>query len=170
MSSSSIQMHRHRKAITLKTQNGVGMAGSIKRWKPYQTLLTPWDNNFVCGTCKNSVLTSRETWMRSLLTAWQLLSQSIYSQNFMEPECQLPRSQGLNPCPCPYPKPREVCPRLLRLYLYKAQWSLYVPPGLTFANSTFCPHSVFMCFVWIWEQTAIISLYSIKWLVFIREI
>ena len=36
-------------------------------------------------------------------------------------------------------------------------------------NSTFCPHSVFMCFVWIWEQTAIISLYSINWLVFITE-
>ena len=33
----------------------------------------------------------------------------------------------------------------------------------------FCPHSVFMCFVWIWEQTAIISLYSINWLVFITE-
>jgi hypothetical protein len=31
-------------------------------------------------------------------------------------------------------------------------------------HSTFCPHSVFMCFVWIWEQTAIISLYSINWL------
>jgi len=30
---------------------------------------------------------------------------------------------------------------------------------------TFCPHSVFTCFVWIWEQTAIISLYSINWLV-----
>jgi hypothetical protein len=26
-----------------------------------------------------------------------------------------------------------------------------------------------MCFVWIWEQTAIISLYSIYWLVFITE-
>jgi len=26
-----------------------------------------------------------------------------------------------------------------------------------------------MCFVWIWEQTAIISLYSIDWLVFITE-
>ena len=26
-----------------------------------------------------------------------------------------------------------------------------------------------MCFVWIWEQTAIISLYSINWLVFIAE-
>ena len=36
-------------------------------------------------------------------------------------------------------------------------------------HSTFCPHSVFMCFVWIWEQTAIISLHSIDWLVFITE-
>ena len=34
--------------------------------------------------------------------------------------------------------------------------------SLTFTNSTFCPHSVFMCFVWIWEQTAIIFLYSIN--------
>ena len=40
---------------------------------------------------------------------------------------------------------------------------------LTFTNCTFCPHSVFMCFVWIWEQTAIISLYSINWLVCITE-
>jgi len=31
-------------------------------------------------------------------------------------------------------------------------------------------HSVFMCFVWISEQTAITSLYSIYWLVFITEI
>jgi hypothetical protein len=36
-------------------------------------------------------------------------------------------------------------------------------------NSMFCPHSVFMCFVWISEQIAIISLYSIKWLVFVME-
>ena len=41
--------------------------------------------------------------------------------------------------------------------------------SLTFNNSTFCPHSVFMCFVWTWEQTAIISLYSINWLVCITE-
>ena len=32
---------------------------------------------------------------------------------------------------------------------FKAQWLLYVPPGLTFKNSKFRPHSVFMCFVWI---------------------
>jgi len=31
-------------------------------------------------------------------------------------------------------------------------------------------HSVFMCFVWIWEQTAITSLYNINWLVFTTEI
>ena len=32
------------------------------------------------------------------------------------------------------------------------------------------PHTaVFMCFVWISEQTAIISLYSINWLVFTTE-
>jgi hypothetical protein len=33
----------------------------------------------------------------------------------------------------------------------------------------FCPHSIFLCFVWIQEITAIISLYSINWLVFITE-
>jgi len=41
--------------------------------------------------------------------------------------------------------------------------------SFTFNNSTFCPHSVFMCFVWIWEQRAIISLYSINWPVFVTE-
>jgi hypothetical protein len=69
-------------------------------------------------------------------------------------------------------------------YIYTAQWSLYVPhscnyiyrlvvtictTSLTFNNSTFCPHTVFMCFVWISEQTAIISVYYINWLVFITE-
>ena len=32
---------------------------------------------------------------------------------------------------------------------FKAQWLLYVPPGLTFNSSAFCPHNVIMCFVWI---------------------
>jgi len=32
-----------------------------------------------------------------------------------------------------------------------------------------CPHSVFMRFVWVSEQTAIISLHNINWLVFITE-
>ena len=54
------------------------------------------------------------------------------------------------------------------VYCTERTGSLYTA-SLTFSNSTFCPHSVFMCFVWIWEQTAIISLYSINWLVFISE-
>jgi len=46
--------------------------------------------------------------------------------------------------------------------------SLYSPvvtictTSLTFNNSTFCPHSVFMCFVRISEKTTNISLYNIN--------
>jgi len=47
------------------------------------------------------------------------------------------------------------------------QCLLCVPRGWTYSNSAFCPRSVFMCFVWIWEQPAIISLCSINGLVFI---
>ena len=50
---------------------------------------------------------------------------------------------------------------MLRTFLREINhWSLYAPPGLTCKYSTFCPHSVFMCFVWIREQSAIISLHS----------
>jgi hypothetical protein len=57
-----------------------------------------------------------------------------------------------------------------RLFLYTAltDW-FYNRDGVCLLRGTFCPHNVFMCFVWIWEQTAIISLYSINWLVFITE-
>ena len=47
--------------------------------------------------------------------------------------------------------------------------SLYVPQALAFNNSTFYRHIEFICFVWIWKQTAIISLYSIDLLVFVTE-
>jgi len=52
--------------------------------------------------------------------------------------------------------------------LYKKDLALYSPvvtictTSLTFSNYMFCTHGVFMCFVWISEQTAIISLFSIK--------
>jgi len=42
--------------------------------------------------------------------------------------------------------------------------------SLAFNNSTFCPHTVLMCFVWIREETAIISLYIINWMIFTTEI
>jgi hypothetical protein len=38
----------------------------------------------------------------------------------------------------------------------------YNRDGVCLLCGTFCLHSVFMCFVWISEQTAIISLYSIN--------
>ena len=57
----------------------------------------------------------------------------------------------------------------MRCELLKGYWFVYRPRRFVCNNSTFCPHSVFMCFVWIWEQTAIISLYRIDWLVFITE-
>jgi hypothetical protein len=57
----------------------------------------------------------------------------------------------------------------IRSYPLKAEWLLSVQQYVKCKNSTFCPHSVFMCFVWISEQTAIISLYNINWLVFITE-
>jgi hypothetical protein len=39
---------------------------------------------------------------------------------------------------------------------FKAQWLLYVPPGLTFSNSTFCQQCVFMWFVWISDPYRIV--------------
>jgi len=59
--------------------------------------------------------------------------------------------------------------RRLKGYPFKSQWSIYVPLVLTFRNSVFCPQNAFMCFAWISEQIANISLYSINWLVFINE-
>jgi len=43
----------------------------------------------------------------------------------------------------------------------------YELPGVAERNPTFYPHIKFMCFVCKSERTAIISLYSINWLVFI---
>ena len=45
---------------------------------------------------------------------------------------------------------------------FRVLWSLFVTQALILTNSTFCPHSVVMCFVWISKQTAIISLYNIN--------
>ena len=39
--------------------------------------------------------------------------------------------------------------------------------SLTHTNSIFCPHSVFMCFVWTWEKPAFFSPHNINWLLFI---
>ena len=62
----------------------------------------------------------------------------------------------------------EVLICTVNLNNLKSQWSLYVPHSGHYMYHQFniqqfsVPHSVFMCFVWISEQTAIISLYSIN--------
>jgi hypothetical protein len=53
--------------------------------------------------------------------------------------------------------------------MFKVQWLLYIPSGLIIKITTFCPHSAYNCCVEVWEHTAYISLYSIKWLVFITQ-
>ena len=55
----------------------------------------------------------------------------------------------------------------IRHLTIKAQLLLYLPPDLIFINSTFRQRTVFMCYVWISENTAIFfPLYSINWLGF----
>jgi len=71
----------------------------------------------------------------------------------------------------PYSTCNEGQPRrpTISIKPFKAQWSIYVPPVLKFTNYTFCPQIVFICFVWIKELTAIISLYSPNWLFIVTE-
>jgi hypothetical protein len=60
--------------------------------------------------------------------------------------------------------------------IYTAQWSLYVPQSGHYMYRQFnihqlyvLPTQLYLCFVWISEQTAIISLYNINWLVCITQ-
>jgi len=50
----------------------------------------------------------------------------------------------------------------------KDYWLRHQTTRLAFNNFTFC-HTVFMCFVFISEQTATCATYSINWLVFVAE-
>jgi hypothetical protein len=64
----------------------------------------------------------------------------------------------------------EVC-----AYVPVQHWlvGFYNRDGVCLLRGTFyilrSAHTVYLCFVWIWEQTAIISLYSIDWLVSITD-
>ena len=51
----------------------------------------------------------------------------------------------------------------------QAQWLLFIQPGLTFNNSTFCPHSCICVFCMDFRTNSEISLYNINWPVCITE-
>jgi len=48
-------------------------------------------------------------------------------------------------------------------WYFKAPWLLYMPPGLTFRNSIFCPHSALTYFVHISKQTATLFWCNLDW-------
>jgi len=53
---------------------------------------------------------------------------------------------------------------------FNVRWLLYAPPGLIRSEILHSSHTMYWtCFMWISEQTAIISLYSINWLFCITE-
>ena len=52
--------------------------------------------------------------------------------------------------------------------LNKTYW-LRDAPSVEHSTTVRSAHTVFMCFVFIWEQTATCATYSLKWLVFITE-
>ena len=52
--------------------------------------------------------------------------------------------------------------------LNKAYWSRDAP-AVQHSTTVRSAHTVFMCFVFIWEQTATCATYSINWLVFITD-
>ena len=87
---------------------------------------------------------------------------------------------GAGSAPKGHRPPYKVCSYLVavrNIYYYIPQDNVSLKPSgyyiyhhvLRIQRSTFCPHTVFMCFVLSSEQTAIISLHSINWLVFITE-
>ena len=52
----------------------------------------------------------------------------------------------------------------------RTQWLYYAPHTLQCVEISVCfPYSAFVCFVWVREQTAIISLYNTDWLVCVRD-
>jgi hypothetical protein len=59
---------------------------------------------------------------------------------------------------------RQPClkPAQKTFYPSKAYWLRDAPTDLTFKNFTFCPHSVFLCFVFISEQIAAFAPYNIN--------
>ena len=50
-------------------------------------------------------------------------------------------------------------------WTFEARWLHFLPPVLTLNNSTFLPQYMYV-FVHILEQTAIIPLFNIIWLIF----
>ena len=115
-----------------------------------------------CECTNNSTFCPHSVFMCFVCISEQTATISLYSINWLV---------FVTETECVYCAVRTGCSKVIQSsghYMY-CTVVIICTTSLTFNNSTFCPHSVFMCFVWISEQTAIISLYSISWLVCITE-
>ena len=132
-----------------------------------------WERDASCGQCGDSVLRDVDSAVRVWCGLWTVQWQCVAGCGQCgESVLRVAAIRRWNDV-----KERSI----MKYFFYFAQFynrdlTLYSPvvtictASLTFNNSTFCPHSVFFCFVWISEQAVIISLYNINWLVFITEI
>ena len=136
----------------------------------YLFVLTMFDKKYALITTYMKEEESRQS--RTLHNEWKLSEVNarntlLISHNHLIPTCHLSK--------IPY--------HILKMMMLYNDWTSYgkpqdysikpLKPSLYFMqaynqiqHSTFCPHSLSVCFVWISEQTAIISLHSINWLVF----
>jgi len=60
-------------------------------------------------------------------------------------------------------------PNMQKLYKTFKAYRLRDAPTVQHSTTVRSAHTVFMCFVFIWKQTATCATYSINWLVFITE-
>ena len=51
-------------------------------------------------------------------------------------------------------------------HIYWNKWLLYAPTGVTLNNCTFCPHCIYVFWIYL-KQTLIFALRDINWLVFV---
>jgi len=92
---------------------------------------------------------------RDVITALSMLVHEVQAGNLVS-SFPLSATRSIHASQWLLTKPK------LKFYNCHKYLSVYRPvitvwtASLTFNNSRFCPHSVFMCFMWIWEQTAII--------------
>jgi hypothetical protein len=121
-----------------------------------------------CGWCLCIPAAMTQRMYRDVTTVLSMLVHKVQAGNLVS-SFPLSATRSIHASQWLSAKPK------LKFYNCLKQLSVYAPvvtictASLTFNNSMFCPHSVFMCFVWISEQIAFISLYSINWLVFISE-
>ena len=147
-----------------EVNEGETLCGNRSRQLLPSVLSTGVPSGLLCLNC--TFQSAASSWAVGLWVFWYFLRATVVATWNAHPSfvCRWRHCGGNIQCIV-----ENLGPQVSSLNLYSPVAAICTA-SLTFSNSTFCPHSVFMCFVWFWEQTAIISLNSFNWLVFITEI